>query len=549
MNFKNIKRLFLLLLLSYLFPWIYSGLSQLWCDQGGSSSTLNKFEFPYILLLCVAFYFNPDKGRKIFSKFILFPPCTIIGVYVLYDFFYLFYKRSPRLSDFDNFFSLFHVSPLLFFSLNVYLALLITPTLYAFYLWKQDLGLKSLQRNFYAAIRCCLIVVILAIPGTATVYSYQLEHLHFDSWSDTRNVEKNGRVGSFIYYHNKRKEVLQRLKSENGVGASYSHFYPSSPISKRNIHIIVLESFVDPRLIRGLTFSVSPLSQELVPFMVEREDFSLIQMPVYGGGSPQSEFEILTGLPAFAKIASIEFNVFEGGKSSSFIQKLSDLGYGSMVAKGSKAGFYNSTNAYVGLGFSEIHYREKSYYRRAGGDDYLFDGDLLEANLGYLEKQYYDANNQKPFVNYVVGMYGHLPFSRNIKVRPDMVKINKSDVLLYNLTNQFYYRTEALGKFLKRLQKLDPQALVFITSDHLPPIFQKGRKYLPKNHRLNIALLLDGFKPVDISDTYLHQISHIIWKRLVAHPQNSITAADNYPEDLLESIYLSLMREAIQPKS
>lgn len=541
MQLVKIKRFLLLLLISYLAPWVYCVLSQLWCEHGGASSSLNSFEYPYIVLLCCVLYFNGDRSGRVWTRYICLPSLTIVGLYVLYDLFYMYFKRSPRLSDFENYFSIIHVSIYLFLGLTFYCLVLFVPTGYAFF--KSHQSRLNKGRTGYYFFRVAVILAVLSFPYSDQFYGYQTTKMHFDSWSETRNVVKNGRFGSFIYYHNQRKDVLKKI-SELQEETSFTQYFQSQIVRPRNIHIIVLESFIDPRLIEGLEFSKLPVSSELTPFLLNQKSFSTIKLPVYGGGSPQSEFEILTGLPAMARISSVEFNVFEGTATPGLIKSLKNSGYYSMVAKGSKPGFYNSTNAYKGFGFDEIHYRGKSYYQAEKGDDYIFDGDLFQANFSYLQENFFNKEMRQPVINYVVGMYGHLPFERNTMKRPDVIKTNSSDPLMHNLANQFYYRTEALGIFLKQLQKKDRNALVFFTSDHLPPIFQKGRKYKPDNYFVNVALLLDGFKPIDISGQQLHQISHVLWGMLGEKQTLPAKDAHRFTQKELEGMYLSLMKSA-----
>jgi len=45
------------------------------------------------------------------------------------------------------------------------------------------------------------------------------------------------------------------------------------------------------------------------------------------------------------------------------------------------------------------------------------------------------------------------------------------DAALVRIANQFHYRSKALAGFFARLQRVDPSALCYVTSDHLPPVF------------------------------------------------------------------------------
>ena len=43
------------------------------------------------------------------------------------------------------------------------------------------------------------------------------------------------------------------------------------------------------------------------------------------------------------------------------------------------------------------------------------------------------------------------------------------DEWLERSANQFYYRTEAVAEYVEQLRKLDPESLIILVSDHIPP--------------------------------------------------------------------------------
>lgn len=530
-----------LLLISYLVPLAYCILSQFWADHGGASSTLNFFELPLVALICLILYFNPENNTKILSIHSVTPSMTILGIYFLYDMVYSYFARSPRISDLQNLPLLLKVSPLLFMTFIGYLFLICIPVFYSYLSWRKSASTWTHYKISLAKITALTLLIITIF--SAKTYSYQASKLYFVDWSDTRNVIKNGRIGSFIYYNNKRKNIINSLQQHPPLSISQL-FYKEKPKRCPNIHIVLLESFLDPRKIQGLVFNRSPLSERLFPFLLQQRDFSIIEAPVYGGGSPQTKFEILTGIPALALIDSIEYNLFEGNRTSSFVNALREQGYYTIASNGAKSGFYNSKLAYTGIGFDTLYYLDQNiYYQKSQNDDYLFDGDFFKANITFLKTLFSKKKPSGPILNYIVGMYGHLPFERNQKARPDIITTNSSNSLLTNLANQFYYRTEALALFLEELQKIDPNAIVFIASDHLPPILNRKTTYT-LDKKMNIALLLDRYTPIDISQKKYYQITHIIWNLLNNLPD---PIQQKYPvtKKNQQEIYFTYISEAM----
>ncbi|MCP3901535.1 MAG: sulfatase-like hydrolase/transferase, partial [Desulfobacteraceae bacterium] len=305
------------------------------------------------------------------------------------------------------------------------------------------------------------LLSVLILLSSPHIYHYQNQNLIFEEWSITKNIRANGRITTFFHSSNKRKKTLTRLVSEPSMDLS-QYLFTKRPLNTPDIHIIVLESFIHPQFIKKIRFNFSPLHPMLRPYLNGEKDFSLVQSPVFGGGTAQSEFELLTGIPALSLIESIEFNYFEGSKTPSFVNRLEQFGYFTMGAIGTKPKFYNSQIAYKGLGFREITYVNQGYFTNNSEDEYIFDGDLFNANLEHLERV---TSHHGPIFNYIVGMYGHLPYERNLNKRPDVISTNGKNDSLNRITNQFYYRTKALATFIEALQQRDREAIILVVSD------------------------------------------------------------------------------------
>jgi hypothetical protein len=78
----------------------------------------------------------------------------------------------------------------------------------------------------------------------------------------------------------------------------------------------------------------------------------------------------------------------------------------------------------------------------------------------------------KPFLNYVLGTYGHLPHiidTERFTPKVDVAGI-KPGSQAYLAIQQFYYRAGAVADYIQRLRRMDPDSLILVTSDHLPPL-------------------------------------------------------------------------------
>ncbi len=109
------------------------------------------------------------------------------------------------------------------------------------------------------------------------------------------------------------------------------------------------------------------------------------------------------------------------------------------------------------------------------GKNHLFDGDLFDFNIKKIK--YIIKNSNQPLFNYVIGIYGHSPYKRDLAIRPDVIKTECPNQDIKNIANQFYYRTKALAKYIDELIEIDPKSIIYITSDHIPGIVSAKINY------------------------------------------------------------------------
>jgi len=302
------------------------------------------------------------------------------------------------------------------------------------------------------------------------------------NWSDTIPVEENGRLVMLLYREAQRRITLAKTvmfhdRASYDEKARQRAAWLESVGSRRNVHVIVMESLVDPSLFNKAVFSRDPVHPDFRKLFGDNGGFSI--SPVFGGKTSQAEFELLCGVPAFQELAGVEFNSFSGTPAHCLPGILSQAGYRTIATNTYKPTFFNAVNAYQGIGFGESYFpREfagpRGSYLSTGDTEkelYMFDGEAFSQNLAFVE-QALAAEPDKPLFNYVLTMYGHLPYLLDSTKRPTVVKLlgPASDAMLERVANQFYYRSQAIAAYVRQLIAMDPQSLIVVVSDHLPPL-------------------------------------------------------------------------------
>jgi phosphoglycerol transferase MdoB-like AlkP superfamily enzyme len=292
-----------------------------------------------------------------------------------------------------------------------------------------------------------------------------------EEWSDKATAERWGRVYTMTMREIRRRSYLEGLEGYTPLAQSSVNVNETmlKSLEKRNIHIVMLESFIDVRLFQKLRFSRPPIAEEFSDVADDAIGSSI--SPAFGGETARAEFEVLCGVPSL-RLYGVEFLGFSGATTYCLPAILGNAGYFTLLSFPYGPIYYNTKHAYPGLGFSQILYADR--FSKSGeesialGDQiYLFDGDFFDQNLVKVKSL---LQKGRPFLNYVLTMYGHYPFDIDTDRHPLLIAVQPDVDYLTRLANQMYYRTQALTKYVQRLIEMDPRSIIVLVADHLPPM-------------------------------------------------------------------------------
>ena len=485
-------------------------------------------EMTTVFLGLLVFWFS---GIKSFGLRLLLSFYPILATYLVIEVFIVNLDRVPRISDLENLMTLADLSP------GHAIALIATVMLYfpiVFFLLYLNWKITPFRRLFYWPN--CLSLVGLFLLWQFYGYD-KYRYIHFNEKS---SVSLNGRISSLIYYTDLENRNFEKIRSRQFSSKSNLDYqFKGDVVDRRNVYVVVLESFIDPRLLEGFSFDKSPLSPALQDLFTEKDSsFSFPLSPCYGGRTAQAEFELLSGLPALAKVNSIEFNVMQGGVVDSFVRKLSLEGYSTRALISTNASYFNSRQAYRSLGFERVNYLSEIHGDiNVEGDVFLFDGVLLDQVFRASYEKL--AKNEEPFFFYALGIYGHRDYYRNLAQRPDVVKPSPFHEDVNKIANQFYYRTGAVARFLNEMQTIDPDSIVLLLSDHLPSILQFS-KY-KRSKYANLCIFKNGEEYVGLSGMNYHSIPSKIWSLLDGSGKIDHSVREHHKD-----LYFSLLKQSLE---
>ncbi len=490
--------------------------------QGGLPSLRPAWRLE-IPLLCYLYWL----GNRLIRPSRLQPwtaAIPIVLLYVIFDVYHLQFGRLLRITEVAQIPELFQVATL---SMKLLMVAAVGLPLAVFLL---SIRIRRWPGALAGLAPLLMVILSISLFPDGFMAVFAKTQTDMVTYSDTMSAKNNGRLTMMLYNEAKRRSSLEKTAKYQG-DSPYLKKYAKlteqvrKQQGKRNVHLVVLESFLDPSLLGGAHFSKEPTHPDFAELMGGKG--SLTVSPVFGGGTAQAEFEVLCGVPAMRELSGIEFDVFTGSKTLCLPHVLSEGGYQTLATNAYVPDFFNSTNAYTGMGFGDIYYpREyapgRDSYVSTGdvtGETYMFDGDLLNQNLDFIAKKI-QASNGQPIFNYIISMYGHLPHQINLEKRPQVLKLEGEfhDDLLERSANQFYYRTQAVAAFVKGLLRIDPNSLVILVSDHLPALTYGPNTYRELNYlagvekdiNLNRIFFIENSKVVRYSTINHYEVPQII---------------------------------------
>lgn len=236
-----------------------------------------------------------------------------------------------------------------------------------------------------------------------------------------------------------------------------------------NIICVLLESFVDPELIRFLETSGDPIPN--FHYLYDNYTSGYLEVPVVGAGTANTEFEILTGMGMqFFGLGEYPYKtILKKTNCESIAADLKTLGYGAHAVHNNGGNFYSRKNAFSMMGFDTFTSKELMdihAYTPLGTwptDDVLVDE--VEKSLNY-------TPDQPDFVYTItVEAHGDYPHEQ-VRTNPDIVVTGPEDegwrYAWEYYVNQLHEVDEFIGRLIEMLSERDEKTMVVMFGDHLP---------------------------------------------------------------------------------
>lgn len=290
-----------------------------------------------------------------------------------------------------------------------------------------------------------------------------------NNWSQKMNYEENGMLVGFLLntkYLSIDEPVdyaIRTIKNILGEGDSEAP-YAVDPDFQPNVIVVMSEAFWDPTVLDTVEFSEDP-----IPYfrsLQHKHTRGVLLSPVYGGGTANTEFEVLTGLSTqFLPGGIVPYVQFVHKPLEALPAIYKRQGYEATAIHTYDNWFYRRNTVYKDLGFDK--YISKEFFTEPEyAGPYIRDMELSYRILSQIQ------HTDKPDFIFAVSMQAHGPYSpeanpdNRIKVTGDLS--DQTQAILENYTNTIADVDQSLKVLIDGLKKLKEPPVVVFFGDHLP---------------------------------------------------------------------------------
>ena len=263
-------------------------------------------------------------------------------------------------------------------------------------------------------------------------------------------------------------EILDNI-GEDSDELVYPVFGEKDNLTHPNIVFLQLESFFDVNTIIGSEYSADPTRN--FNRLCSRFPSGLLYVPTIGGGTANTEFEVITGLNLdFFGAGEYPYNTILQQKAcETLAYDLKDYGYSSTAMHNNSATFYGRNVVYPRLGFDRfvsLEYMLDVKYNDLG---WAKDAVLTEEILAALE-----STDSRDMV-FCVAVESHGKYGEEYEPAPgdvEVLSLPESIPLapFQNFVTALSGPDALLGSLMRALVHFDEPTIVVVYGDHLPAL-------------------------------------------------------------------------------
>ncbi|MGI6732314.1 MAG: LTA synthase family protein [Anaerovoracaceae bacterium] len=298
-----------------------------------------------------------------------------------------------------------------------------------------------------------------------------------------------------------------------------------------NIIMLQLESFFDPTLVKGLTFSQDPVPN--FRRLKEERSSGFLTVPSIGAGTANTEFEILSGMSVrfFGPGEYPYKSVLKKTTTETIAYNLKQLGYSAHAIHNHRGAFYGRNDVFAHLGFDTFTSMEYMNNVIKTPRNWAKDGVLTGEILTALE-----STEEQDFI-YTISVQGHGQYpGKKVYKEPQVtcagIETKAQSNAFEYYVQQIYEMDAFVGELVEALEALEEETVLVLFGDHLPSLDLAPHKLVNGSVYETEYVIWSSF-PMEKEDKNLHayQLSAEVLDRLDIHQGVMTKYHQNFRED------------------
>lgn len=362
------------------------------------------------------------------------------------------------------------------------------------------------------------LVLVIACTFGANQFIYA-DKARYDAYPTVDNpyfqvnqYNTKGMIYSFLHQYN-----ITKMTAPEGYDAKYfaelEQTQWNAPEEKEYPHIIMImgEAFSDMSENPHLNFASyrDPLQNFKAICSSDNAYSGHIVVPNFGGGTSNTEYDVLTGCSTRYLDNPLPSYNFIHGDFDGMPRQLQKLGYETLSIHPGYAWFYNRQNVYPDLGFQNRYFLENSFdLETQGYGGYINEVVTMDKIIDTLDTHIKEKDS--PLFSFTVTIQNHGPYEKHYGTLPANFSTdvsldeNQTDLLTQYFTG-IIDADEQIGRLQEYAENSDEPIVLVYFGDHLPG-FSNGMEFFD---------LLDY--PIDANGTPAEQLAvyetpYFIWQ-------------------------------------
>ncbi len=299
----------------------------------------------------------------------------------------------------------------------------------------------------------------------------------------TANYTENGFLTAFAINFGSLKMTAPDHYNESYLNRVFAQYQPSedsdTDFQNPDIIVVLSESFWDPTILNGVTFSDDPL-KNYRRIAAEHPSGKMVSC-TFGGGTVRPEFEILTGMTTnMLPSGNVPYQQYVFDDIFSYARLFKEQGYDTLGIHTYQKDFYERDRAYPLMGFDDFlgEYDLHAEHHWNSGP-YITDETIAEEIIYQLEQPHETGLYLMAITMENHGLYfdKYDPSDWDITVSSDVLSERESN-MLHNYVKGVSDSDRALGVIYDYVMNREKPTVVLWYGDHLPTLGDAFKPYI-----------------------------------------------------------------------